>query len=307
MTSISRLAAATLTVLSAFSAFAPLVLAKNRELQVGKGYDVGKGYNVGGNNNRGSCSGPLIYFQSEVLVDFDGFDTDVNDLTRIRWEELEKGFRQSYNVLSKDLCDKSNTRVVDVAINKQPDGEVLIRRGGNQYSLSYTVEAVCRGCDPSTVTLFSPPSVTTPDYVRKLISSDGTTIGSADENPLDSFLQRRRAKSEKSSKKEKSSGKGSKSYYGKGGKGSGIDDANFDCGCETRNPKKRAPTEEEFVLAYGAEIRETERPHSRRHGGIIVDKVLKVTEIQDVSCSIVTETFQSIVAIEFFWVLSDCD
>mmetsp|Transcript_5139 Transcript_5139/g.12623 ORF Transcript_5139/g.12623 Transcript_5139/m.12623 type:complete len:179 (-) Transcript_5139:11-547(-) len=175
----SRLASAALTVLPAFLSVVPAISVESRDLQSGGGYQWG------GNKNPGSCTGTLYYFQSEVLVDFDGFDTDENDLTKIRWGELEKSFRESYNSLSEDLCDNSYRRVVDVSINEQPDGNVLIRRGGNQYTLSYTVEAVCRGCDPSSAALFSPPN---PDYFRKLVSSDGSSIENVEENPLDTVL-----------------------------------------------------------------------------------------------------------------------
>ena len=89
-----------MTALFAFMAIDPALSTQNRLLQ-----------------NSGSCSGELSYFQSEVYVDFNGFDNDPSDLTEIRWGSLEKAFRVSYNSLSEDLCDDSYRRVVDVSIN----------------------------------------------------------------------------------------------------------------------------------------------------------------------------------------------
>ena len=211
----------TLSAITAFVATFPALSAGDRDLQSnvpGTVFQFGESP-----EHTGSCHGKLYYFQSDVLVDFDGFDTDSSDLTMISWNALEEAFRKSYNSLSEDLCDQSYRRVVDVSINSDPDGEVIIRRGGNQYSVSYTVEAVCRGCNPNSITLFSAPN---PDYFRKLISSDGKTIESVEDNPLNTILQRRRAKDDKKSKYYKDS-KDSKyekknNYYKSGGSKVGV-------------------------------------------------------------------------------------
>jgi hypothetical protein len=272
----SRWVSLTLTALLAFDVISLVVSEGDRDLQSGKG--KGKG--------GGGCPGPLVEFESEVLVDFDGFDEDASDITRINWDALELAFRNSYNSLSEDLCDDQFRRVIDVKIQVNSNGEILIKRGGALYSLRYLVTAVCRGCNPDTITLFSPPEG---ESFRKLIASDGL---SADQSNTDSVTQRRRAKSSKkeSNKDSKSTKKDSKS-------GGGVEES---CECDSANPEYRAPTEEEFRIAYDAEIRIFQQSRSFRRGGVAVDLVVKVTEVEDASCSVVVEEFMTLVSVEFF-------
>ena len=312
--------------LSAFMMISPVVSSEeNRELGY-YGYDndvpQGKGSSGGG------CNGPLTYFESNVLVDFDGFDDDPSDLTRINWDRLEKAFMDSYNALAADLCDDSATRVVDVTIDVGSDGEILKKRSGCEYTLSYTVQATCRGCDPHSATLFSAPGKG--GYYRQLISANGEMT--SDESALNDVIQKRRrmpnyyeSKGSKGSKGEgKGKGKGSKGsggdddYYGKGkgkgSKGSGGDDDYYgkggsypgppggDCDCNSKYPQYRTPTEEEFRVAYDAAISafgNTPQPH--RRGGVAVDYVTHVMEVADVGeCSNAVEEFNALVSIEFF-------
>merc|ERR1719491_2099224 len=100
MITISRFASATLSVLSGFLIIHSVLSTPNRDLE-----------------NSGACHDQMYYFQSDVYVDFNGFDTDASDLTMIRWDSLEQQLRVSYNSLSEDLCDDSYRRIVDVSIN----------------------------------------------------------------------------------------------------------------------------------------------------------------------------------------------
>lgn len=234
-----------------------------------------------------SCFEDLTYFSSEVIVDFDGYGTDAEDLTEIRYDVLEKIFRQAYNYLSEDLCDQTFRHIVDVSTLPQPDGEMIILRGGNQYGIKFAIEAVCKGCDPDTTSLFSPPAQ---EFFRKLMSSDGKAVQGIEESPLDQILQTRRLKSTKSSKNSQSSPRNG-----------------YTCDCTSTDPAYRAPTEEEFALVFNAGIKLSEDTNSERRleTGVKVESVDRVTEIQSVICAADTETITSLVALEFFGTFAD--
>ena len=102
------------------------------------------------------CSGDVVEFETSVLVDFDGFDDDPRDTTRINWKGLELTFKDTYDRLSHQLCDDEIRQILFARIEKT-DGSYLIKRGGNIFSLRYTVRVRCKGCDPDTVNLFAPP------------------------------------------------------------------------------------------------------------------------------------------------------
>jgi hypothetical protein len=272
----------------------------------GNDHGYGKG---GGGGGGGGCSGKLTYFESEVLVTFDGFDEDPGDITRINWDGLEKTFMDSYNSLAYDLCDEYYTRVVDASIGMNSDGEILIKRSGCEYALRFYVQGVCQGCNPNTATLFSPPGQGG-GYYRQLISTHGQATN--EQMTIDVPVEkrrRRRTKEDKSSKSSKGSswkGKGK----GKGSKAGGDDDddggdgpnlgPDIPCDCSSKHPQFRTPTEEEFRVAYDAGIQAfgDSRPH--RHGGVAVDYVVKVSEVEDVECSVVEEEFNALISIEFF-------
>jgi hypothetical protein len=278
----SRWVYLTLTALLAFNVLSPIAAEGDRDLESGKGKGKGKGGGSGG------CPGPLVEFESEVLVDFDGFDDDASDITRINWDSLQLAFRNSYNSLSADMCDDQFRSIIDVKIQVNSNEEILIKRGGAQYSLRYLVTAVCRGCDAETITLFSPPEQ---GSMRQLIASDGQLTGQI---PLERQQRRKAKSSKKESKKESKSKSSKKESEGKGG---GEEES---CGCDSSNPEYRAPTEDEFRAAYDAEIREFQQFRQYRRGGVAVDCVIKVTEVADESCSVVVEEFMTLVSIEFF-------
>ncbi len=240
------------------------------------------------------CDADLTYFSSQVLVDFTGTEGS----TEIQFLELEKIFRQAYNYLAEDLCDDSFRRIVDVSIIPESEDDVVIIRGGNQYSIRYAIEAVCRGCDPETTTLFSPPAQ---DFFRKLMSTEGNAILGIEESPLDTILQKRRLQSNSKSPKSMKSSKQSKSKS-KSTRGGDF----FTCDCTSSDPKFRAPTEEEFALTYISGIKSIEEtPSDRRLETVVVDSIDRVTEIQNVTCTSDTETFASLIVIEFFGTYGD--
>lgn len=239
------------------------------------------------------CDADLTYFSSQVLVDFVGNEGG----TEIQFLHLEKIFGQAYNYLAEELCDDSFRRIIDVSIIPASDEDVVILRGGNQYSIRYAIEAVCRGCDPETTTLFSPPAA---DYFRKLMSTDGSSISGIEESPLPT--RRLQSNSTMSFKKYKAS-KSSKSSKSKS-KSSRHGDF-FSCECTSSDPKFRAPTEEEFALTYIAGIKSVEETPDRRLETVVVDSIDRVTEIQNVTCTADTETFVSLLVIEFFGTYGD--
>jgi len=271
------------------------------------------------------CSEPAVEFKKSVLVDFDGFDDDYKDKTRIDWQALEILFIDAYNSLSAVLCDDLFRRVEHVTIESDENDSKLIKRGGDVYSLRFTVQGTCRGCDPDDMTLFSPPDI----FSRELegggshrlqdaiIDGDGTVTGVSRNLSSKSSKKSKSSKSCKSSKKSKSSSKGSSSGKGKG-KGDDCDNDDGDdddgddedsgdveiCECKSRNPEYRPPTEDEFRLVYDSRIRDAKDGYiPPRRGGVSVDYVLKVTETYEVEpCSDVVEEFETLVAIEFYGV-----
>lgn len=187
-----------------------------------------------------ACPGDLVKFQASVLVDFDGYDTDPNDVTRIDFQTLEALFKDSYNGLSSYLCDEDFREVLQATVERNDDGSKIIRRGGDQYSIRFSVEAQCRGCDPNDTLLFSPPG----SYDRTLDETDaGNEYHDAiiNEDGTVSEIGHRFAKS---SKKGSGKGKGKGGYdddyyYGKGkGKG-GYDDDYYEPGPGSKKSSKK--------------------------------------------------------------------
>ncbi|KAL3921017.1 MAG: hypothetical protein SGILL_002974 [Bacillariaceae sp.] len=320
MVRIESLLSTSLICLTALTALAAIPETKvetvdvDRELQYYGNDNYYYGNDGGGGSGKGggsSCPGKLTYFESEVLVTFDGFDQDMNDVTKINWDGLEQTFMESYNSLAYELCDEDFTRVVDASIGVNSDGEILIKRSGCEYALRYHVQGVCRGCNPNSATLFSPPG-RGGGYYRQLISTDGLSVNeqSAIEMPMKNKQKRRREKEYKSNKSNKGSkgtkGKGGGSWNGKGSKGGGDGDdddsggPDIPCDCGSKHPQYRTPTEEEFRVAYDSGIRAFRESKPHRHGGVAVDYVAKVSEVEDVECSVVEEEFNALISVEFF-------
>ena len=107
--------------------------------------------------------GEFTEFDSIVLVDFVGdlgsiFDSSKNP---IDFKLIEKSFRDSYNELSKDLCDENFREILDVSVGRHNSerNQRVIPRGGKVFSLRYNIHARCRGCVPGEAFLFSVPQV----------------------------------------------------------------------------------------------------------------------------------------------------
>ena len=112
----------------------------------------GKG-SSGGGRTQVQCNGPTTPFDSTVLVEFDGNPDDVSSNDIIF---LEQSFQQTYNDLSRRICDDEDRIVVSASALSQ-EGSQVIRNGGLSYSIKFAVDLTCRGCDPATATAFSPP------------------------------------------------------------------------------------------------------------------------------------------------------
>jgi hypothetical protein len=131
----------------------------------GGGSAAGGGGGGGGGGGDGRlgfsipCSKDIVEFQACAIIDFDGFDDDPNDVTSINFKALELSFKNAYNRLSNELCDDDFREVVWATIEPDEYGDYLIRRGGNTFSLRFTIVGRCRGCDPNSVDLFSPPDM----------------------------------------------------------------------------------------------------------------------------------------------------
>jgi hypothetical protein len=87
------------------------------------------------------------------LVEFDGNPTNV---TSSDIAFLEKTFRETYNDLIRRTCDVDDRFLVDAFAITQ-NGSAVIPNGGLSYSIKFSVELTCRGCNKATVTAFSPP------------------------------------------------------------------------------------------------------------------------------------------------------
>ena len=269
------------------------------------------------------CSEEAVEFQKSVLVDFDGFDDDYKDVTRIDWQALEVLFMNSYNLLSSALCDDVFRQVQHVTVERDENDSKIIKRGGDLYSIRFTVQGTCRGCDPDTMNLFSPPDV----FARQLGESqslawqDAVIDGYGTISEGVRFLKSSKSsksskstKSSKSSKKAKSEGKGKGSNSGssgEGGDGGEADDDEVDgvemCKCESRDPEYRPPTEDEFRIVFDSAIRDAkDSALPPRRGGVSVDYVIKVTETVGVEpCSEVVEEFTTLVSVEFYGIATD--
>lgn len=245
-----------------------------------------------------SCGGEEVEFETSVLVDFDGFDDDPNDVTRVDWKSLELLFKRSYNELNAELCDNELREVLWVTAERNADGNKIIKRGGDTFSIRFTVHMKCTGCYPDNANLFSPPEI----FIRALrevqVGEEGQIAGRA--------LKKSKSSKKGSHYSKKGKGKGDYDgreehyYFGKGsGKGGSGSGGSTDCECNSAHPEFRAPTEHEFRAVYNNAILES-KDRAHRHGGVHVDVVSKVTETVDFTCSERVEEFSSLVSVEFY-------
>lgn len=220
-----------------------------------------------------------VIFEKTVIVDFDGVDSDPDELSFVSPGALEMEFVETYNHLSEYLCDVDGVEILEAAIHVDESGEYVIKRGGSYFSLQFDIIATCNNCtDGSLFELFvgdfdflgpNPENCTdfTDNYPVEFDDDD-------DDDGFDEEFVRARAlkASKKASKKDtmpkgtdsdiklsskKSKGsKGSKksSKKGKGGKGKGK--GGGDRICTSSCPAYRAPTHEEFRLALDTTIKE---------------------------------------------------
>ena len=275
------------------------------------------------------CSDDWVEFESKVLVDIEECDDDPNDVTTIDFKGLELTFRDTYNGLSGHLCDDDFREVVWARIEPDENGDYQIRRGGGQYSLMFSVVARCRGCDPYSATLFSPPT----DYYRRELgegprNGQGSGRWGSDSQPRMSYPNSKKDNKKGNSKKGKGNNNGL--YRPKNNNNNNYrpppvnnrpvttrpDDygvvprprpqqpqsqSQGFCECNTQNPEFRAPKEEEFRNFFDREVRKYgDIPMPHRHGAVDVDYILRVTEIEDVGCPDRVEEFQTMVLLELF-------
>ena len=224
-------------------------------------------------------------FDTSVLVDFDGFVGDL-DSTEINFVQLELAFRDTYNALSNGLSDAGFPRVLFTNIDKDAGSDgAIIKRGGNTFSLMFKVRAECKKCD----NLFAPPSGRSAVRELAVDPDDGNLLPQASKISIQRDLSKGSdSKGSKKGSKSSKGGKGSKSS--KSSKKGGSDDWELS-----------APTEDEFRRNYDSAIRDFATAATPpRRGGVYVDYVTKVTEIEDEELSEVVENFDSLVTLEFF-------
>lgn len=104
------------------------------------------------NYNPGSpgtgCVNPNAYFDSDVVVSFQG---DASNLDSNTFMELEDAFLESYNQLRRGLCDDDSRQITEVAA----DENSISIKSFDEFSIRFLVGVGCDRCSMDT-TLFEP-------------------------------------------------------------------------------------------------------------------------------------------------------
>jgi hypothetical protein len=97
----------------------------------------------------GKCVDPNAFFDSDVVVTFEG---DASSLDGATFSDLEDAFLESYNTLRRTFCDDEYRVVTDVTVDQSSLNENPLI---NEFSLRFLVNAGCDRC-PMDTTLFTP-------------------------------------------------------------------------------------------------------------------------------------------------------